>query len=217
VNKTWMDGQDDYCGSLAYILAHLAKRKKWITSLDDLSSQSSTLDTVHLEVLPAPAAPKAKAKGAAKAKGKAAPAVMSAAKLRDEASKDIGRDRKRTCHTLHFVLQNVASKEFVGEMREVCLALGAESKAHSHYTSQVLSPTQTREYFASMADFGYMQQVRAALETLGDTVALRRCGYIVDIEVAEALTLDAPCVIMEDSRAQKYIGLLMRIFKHRTS
>jgi len=102
-------------------------------------------------------------------------------------------------------------------MRELCLATKAELDAHSFYTSQVLSAAETRKRFAEMADYAWTKTLCDMMSCLGDMRALARCGHQCDPSFAEKVSLEDAIVSLEDSRAQRFLHMVLGILRHRTS
>ena len=121
LQKAWMSGQDEYCGPFCYAVTVLAKKKKWINTLEDLTSEDQAVDPVLWQPLEEEAAPIPKGKGKGKHKGKAkakAKAAVAPTKQRAIAKSEVQRDRAKCANTLHFVLKTVFNLDFVYDMRK---------------------------------------------------------------------------------------------------
>ena len=204
---------DLFIGVDLVVGTHLALKRKWISTIDDLHPPSSSLDISQacklVPLAPGVAAPKAKGKAKAKAKAKGNAINASIAEITSE--------RKTTKNALHYTLKCKANPDTVNCIRRWCSATKAEGDEHSFYTSQVKTPPQVMQYFAEMAAGRWVQTLCIMLKGLEDNEQLKYCGYLVDLEVAENLALDAPIVQLQDAEAASHIALILGILRHRAS
>jgi hypothetical protein len=233
VQAAWIAGQDNYVGIELVVLTHLALRRGWIRSVDDLTPSSSKCDVVP--VIPSKSTalaihddPAVAVVGGAGSSGDpvAAPAVAPKAKAKPKAkassvkalaAQDIKDERKGTANTLHYVMKAKYDQEFVNSARMFCAITAPECSEHSHYVSQVLGAADTKQYFADLAAGGYMKPLVAMLEVCSDVVVLDRCGFICELAGLQHLTLDSPEVFLEDARSQKFLSFVIGILRHRVS
>lgn len=84
--------------------------------------------------------------------------------------------RAGTVNTLHAVLKLLASHDDEEKSRIALLVLRPCMSQHSYDTSQVRSPQETAEHFAHLADWGFMEELRAVVATLRDLKGMQRIG-----------------------------------------
>lgn len=82
-----------------------------------------------------------------------------------------------TVNTLHVVLRLLASHDDEEKSRLALLVLSPCMRQHSDDTSQVRSPQQTAGHFAYLANWGFMDELRAVVATLRGPKGMQRIGF----------------------------------------
>ena len=129
----------------------------------------------------------------------------------------IRRQRDACANTLVYVLKCKYDINFVNAARMLCLATLAECHADHHYRKHVLSKEQTVDFWADYATGSWLSQLREAVKTTQDLVALERCGFITSPAAATNLDLESAEVAIQDALAQQYLSLLGSVLRHRGS
>ena len=222
VQVAWTRNCDGYVGPFCYVVSHLARRRGWVKTLEDLQPQEAACDPVFYfdDVKPQSAGAAASSTGdsrAGAAQG-AKPAATATAKptlAKDKAA--VRAEQKKCKNGLHFALKCQFDTHFVESARLLVLATGPECEEDIHYRSQVLTPAATQKYWADLAADSWLTPLVAILKNLQDLRALARCGFITNPETAATCSPTDPLVYMEDARSQQLQKLAYGILKHRAS
>ena len=150
--------------------------------------------------------------------GQAAPEKPKGKPVAKASSKaQVNAERKKCANGMHYVLKLRCDNELVNDLRMFCLGSKAQVDEICYYWSEVKDAATTKMYWANLANGAWMEPLRDALRTLGNTTALARCGFLTDPVLAEKLALDAPELCIEDARAQRFLGFVVSVVRQRAA
>ena len=148
MNAAWDKSMDGFISVDLYIGTHLAKKKKWINTIEDLHPQSSHCDKLIVwggaarkssgaansgATVKAPAG--AKAKPAAKAVAVGKPTLA-------KVKKEVQAEKSKCKNGLHFVIKTKFDQHWVNCARQLVAATAAECMSDSHFRATVLTPEE---------------------------------------------------------------------------